>query len=275
MAFGFALIYNTTRTFHFAHGAVYTFTIYAVYTLSTLCGWPLWLAAVAALTLAALLGILVNELVYRPLVERHATPLVRLLSSLGTYLIVVNLITLVFGNEVIVLAPGMQPMVNVGSVLVSRIQLLTVAACTLIFASLLLLLRLTQLGRLIRAMSDDPELVAVLGTDPQNVRRLVFALGSTLAGAAAILKGLDVGTEPQVGMGAFLTGAVAMIIGGVGVFEGVVVGGLLVGVLQSFAVWSFSTKWQDAVTFLLLIVFLLFRPEGLLGRRRRVAGVVV
>ncbi len=86
---------------------------------------------------------------------------------------------------------------------------------------------------------------------------------------AAVLVGLDVGIDPHVGMNAVVIAAVALIVGGVGIFEGAAFGALLVGCLQSIAVWQMSARWQDMVTFLVLIIFLLFRPQGILGRRGR------
>lgn len=272
VAYGFALIYNTTRTFHFAHGAVYTFSVYLFYTISA-WGVPAWVVYLLTLAATALLGMTIDEVIYRPLVRRKSSLLIRLLSSLGAYIIIINLILMIYGNEMKVLNAKLQPTHKFGNVILSEVQLITVAACVLIFVALVLLLRMTHLGKTVRAMRDDPELVSALGMNPQNVRRLVFALGSTLAGVAAILKGLDVGADPNAGMVAFLSGTVAVIIAGVGVFNGVILGALLVGILQSFAVWKFSAQWQDTVTFLLLILFLLLRPEGIFGRRRRVEEI--
>jgi branched-chain amino acid transport system permease protein len=126
---------------------------------------------------------------------------------------------------------------------------------------------------MIRAMRDDVELLSSIGINPQHVRRIVFALGSSLAGVSAMLTGLDVGIDPNIGMVAILNGAVAVIVGGVGIFEGAAFGALLLGLLQSLAVWKFSARWQDTVTFLVLIIFLLLRPEGILGSRRRIEEV--
>src|SRR5204862_31594 len=122
-------------------------------------------------------------------------------------------------------------------------------------------------------MRDDPELVSAIGINPRIVRRIVFGLGSCIAGIAAILTGLDVGIDSNIGMAAILNGAVAVIIGGVGVFEGAAMGALLLGLLQSLAIWKVSARWQDTVTFVVLIFFLLIRPEGILGTRRRTEEV--
>jgi branched-chain amino acid transport system permease protein len=273
IAFGFALIYNTTRTFHFAHGAVYTCSVYFFYTLSMLWRWPFWLVIILTLVLTALLGITIDEVVYRPLGKRNSSLLIRMLSSLGVYIIIINLIIMIFGNEIKVLNAELQPTVSFSTVILSKVQVITAVSCFLIFTALLLFLRMTMLGKMVRAMRDDPDLISTMGVNPQNVRRFVFGLGSSLAGVAAILKGLDVGTDPNAGMVAFLNGAVAVIIGGVGIFEGVILGALLVGILQNFAIWKFSAQWQDTVTFLVLILFLLIRPEGFFGRRRRIEEI--
>jgi branched-chain amino acid transport system permease protein len=113
-----------------------------------------------------------------------------------------------------------------------------------------------------------------MGLNIQTVRLFVFALGSALAGTAAILSALDVGMDPHGGMPALLTAAVALIIGGVGTFEGAMVGAFLLGVLQSLVIWQASARWMDAVTFGLLVLFLLFRPQGLLGQRRRLEEAI-
>lgn len=273
VAFGFALIYNTTRTFHFAHGGIYTFSVYLFYTLNSLWAGHRWLTITLTLAATALLGVMIDEVVYRPLVKRNSSLLIRLLSSLGAYIIIINLIVMIYGSEIKVLNAELQPTSRFGPIILSEVQGITVLLCVPIFAGLIVILKATHLGKMIRAMRDDPELVSALGISPQNVRRIVFALGSSLAGVAAILKGLDVGTDPNAGMVAFLNGAVAVIIGGVGIFKGVILGALLLGIVQSFAIWKLSAQWQDAVTFLLLILFLLLRPQGLFGRRRRVEEV--
>lgn len=274
VALGFALIYNTTRTFHFAHGAIYTLAAYLFYTLSTLWGWPLLLSFPLTLGCAALAGMLIDEIVYHPLVECGSSLLIQMLSSLGVYIVIVNFIAMVYGDETKVMSPGLQPVYTLGSVILTRIQIMTSLSFVATFGILITILKKTYLGKLIRAMRDDTVLVAAMGISPRRLRLIVFSFGSTLAAVAAVLRGLDVGIEPHSGMVAMLSGAVALIIGGVGIFEGAALGALLLGVIQSFAVWKGSARWQETVTFLLLIFFLLCRPEGLLGSRRRVEEVV-
>jgi len=270
VALGFALIYNTTRTFHFAHGAVYTLAAYLFYTMRNLWSLPLLPAMALTLGLVAIFGILIDEMIYKPLVKRSSSLLIQLLSSLGLYIVIVNFIAMIYGNETKVLSPGVQPTYSLGAVILTQIQVATAVAFAVLFISFFVILRKTRLGKVIRAMRDDPQLISVMGINPLRVRRVVFALGSALAAVAAMLTGLDVGIDPNIGMAAILNGAVAVIIGGVGIFEGAALGALLIGILQSLAVWQASARWQETITFVVLILFLIFRPEGILGTRRRI-----
>lgn len=273
VALGFGLIYSTARVFHFAHAAVFVLSAYVFYTLYSILSTPLLLAFMLTLILISAVGIVIDEVFYLPLQRRNSSPLIQLLSSLALYIIIVNLIAMFYGNETKVLTPGIQPAYSFGDVILTEIQIVTLFVSVFIFAIIAVVLRRTQLGVKIRAMRDNPDLVSAIGINPRSIRRLVFATGSALAAIAAILQGLDVGMDPHAGMPALLNGAVAFIIGGIGVFEGPVLGGVLLGSVQSLVVWQASARWQDLFTFIVLILFLLFRPEGILGVRRRVEEV--
>jgi branched-chain amino acid transport system permease protein len=270
IALGFGLIYNTTRIFNFAYGAVYTLAAYLFYTFHISLEWNVWLAALLSIVSATVAGILIDEVIFSPLIERSSSTFITLLSSLGLYIVIINILALFYGAEIKTLSPGLQPTYSIGAILLTRIQIITLISSAILFTTLFITLRRTILGKVIRAMRDDPDLLLAMGIDQRLVRRTVFALGSALSAVAAILLGLDVGIDLNVGMAAILSAAVAVIIGGVGVFEGAAVGGLLLGILQSLVIWQTSAKWADAITFTFLIFFLLFRPEGLLGRRRRI-----
>jgi len=270
VALGFALIYGTTKTFHFAHGAVYTLSAYFLYTFYNLWKFPLSLAIVLSLFLTAIIGILVDELIYLPLDKKGSSPLIRMLSSLGLYIIMINFVAMIYGNETKVLNPSIQPTYHIGSLILTRIQAVIFLFSVLLFILLILFLRKMKAGMMIRAARDNSRLLSVVGINPRRIRWLVFSLGSLLAGIASLLNGLDVGIDPNIGMPVFLNGAVAVIIGGVGMIEGSILGALLLGILQSLVIWKFSARWQDTMTFILLILFLLFRPQGFLGVRRRI-----
>ncbi len=270
IALGFALIYNTIRVFHFAHGALYTLAVYLFYSLFVGLKLPVWLAALLSIAVSIVAGPLIDELIYAPLDKRSASSLIQMLSSLGVYIVIVNLIAMFYGNETKVLLPGVQPTFKLGGIILTRIQVIVFIAFIIIFFLLHFLLKNSNLGILIRAMRDNPQLVSVMGINPRPIRWSAMAIGTGLAGAAAILSGLDVGIDPNIGMTAFLNGAVAVIIGGIGRFETAAFGGLMLGLIQSLVIWQASARWQDMITFLILVFFLLFKPEGIFGVRRRV-----
>ncbi len=269
VALGFGLIYNSTNIFHFAHGAVYIISAYALYyTLVILQINPL-IAFPISILIAAFYGILIDLLIYRPLVKKNISQFAFIISSFGIYLFTVNLIALLFGNETKVLIPGIEKTYQFGSVILTRIQIysfLTFVIITILF----FISKKTKYGKLILAYSNNQKLTEVLGYNSSVIKIFIFGIGSLLAGIAANLSALDVGIDPQIGMSALLISAVSVIIGGVKIFEGALLGGILIGLIQSLVVWQFSAQWMDASTFILLIMFLLLRPQGILGIRKRI-----
>ena len=270
IALGFALIYNTTRIFHVSHGAVYTFSSYILYLFLIILRVPLLPSVFICLLLIPFMGIAIELLIYAPLERKGGSLLVALLSSLGFYIIVVNFIAMIFGNETKILRPAIEKTFTFGSVILTRIQVAQVLAFIILVPVVLLLLKKTNWGKSIRAIRDNSTLAVVMGINQRMIRISVFALGSALAALAAMLQALDVGMDPHVGMPALLTGAGAMIIGGVQVFEGAVVGAFCLGIMQGLIIWKISARWVDAITFVIFILFLVFKSEGLLGKRKRI-----
>lgn len=269
LALSFALIYNTTRTFHIAHGAVYTAAAYACYLFYVLCGWPLSLSVLLAVLLGAIIGVAMEITVYAPLVLRNSSPLVILISSLGVYIVIVNLIAIFFGNDTKLLHPGTEQIYHFGPVIFTQTQLITILAALILLPIFILFLNQTIWGKFVCALRDNAILANVIGINVQAVRLLVFGLGSSLAAVTAVLTVMDVGVDPQAGMPLLLSAVVALIIGGVGTFEGPVIGGFVLGLLQSIVVWFISAHWSIAITFAVLIIFLLIRPSGLIGWQQR------
>jgi branched-chain amino acid transport system permease protein len=269
VALGFGLIYNTTRIFHIAHGIIYTVAAYILYTFVRGLGLRFVWSLLLALTFATILGVGVEVFIYYPFYRKKASVGVILIGSLGIYIFLVNFVAMLYGNETKILSPGVEKTFHFSSVILTRIQLLEIVAFLILFSLSVLLLKKTKLGKIIRALADNPNLVTVLGVDVRRVRIYIFALGSFLAGVASCLVALDVGMDPNVGLGAFLIAAVAVIVGGVGIFEGAALGSFILAILQNLMIWKVSAKWQNALVFLILIFFLLFKPEGILGKRRR------
>jgi len=273
VAVGFGLIFFSCRTFHIAHGAVYTLAGFTTYAGLALLGWPLAASAAGGLIACITLGAVIEIVIYYPLINpqraRKASSAILMMSSLGAYIIVVNFIAMIAGNDVIFLRPGVAQTVKVPGVILTHVQVAQLIVGGGSLGILAIALRVTQFGRTIRALSDDPELVSILGHSVRMYRIGIMVAGSALAGAGSILAALDVGINPHVGFSAVLTAAVATIAGGFGRLLAPALGCLLLALLQSFVVWQTSQKWSSAVVFGFLILILLLRPQGILSSVKR------
>jgi len=270
VALGFGLIYYVNRVFHIAHGAVYVTAGYVAFI--TLASWkvPILLALTSTVLASILMGVLIEITVYGPLVRRKASPAVTLVSSLGVYIAFVNFLAMCFGDERKILRPGVAKTIEFHNVIVTEVQVAQVAVALFVIVFLYCFLFGTRYGRLGRAIADNPTLASVLGINVTANRILVAGLGSALAGLAAFLASLHAGIDPTIGFSVVLAATVACIIGGIGNFLAPALGALFIGILESLTVWQFSGKWSSATTFCLLILFLIFRPQGFLGAEKRV-----
>lgn len=267
IALSFALIYLPTRFFHFAHGAVFAWGAYFGYICFVLLKLPPWMALPLAVGMTAVLGMVLEVAIYRPLQRRGATGLVLLLASLGLYVVLQNLISLLFGDEVKSLRGGqVVEGYPVFGARITPIQIWMIFASLASFALIWAVLKFTKFGKALRAVASDPELALVHGVDSERIILGAFAFGSGLAGLAAILVALDVDMTPTMGLNALMMGIVAMIVGGVGSVPGTLLGGLLLGLAQHLGVWKVGSEWQDAIAFTILLAFVLFRPYGVMGR---------
>lgn len=272
IAIGFSLIYTTTRFFHFAHGAVYTSGAYLAYLFYIVLGLPPYLSFPLAVVGSALIGAGMELAIYRPMRKRDATPLVLLIASLGLFIILQNIISLTFGDDIKSIRTGP---VKVGLLVpgtdarITPIQLTIIGVAVALIVLTYLILRFTRLGKALRAVSSNSELARVSGINTKRVILFAFLLGSALAGASAILIALDVDMTPTMGFSALMMGVVAVIVGGVGNVAGASAGGFLLGLALHLGVWHISSKWQNAIAFVILLIFLLFRPQGFFGKRLR------
>lgn len=268
----FSLVYRTTGVFHVVLGGGIALAPYVVLT-ATGCGIAPWGAVLLALAVVALLCVLVEETVHWPLTRQRAPSEVHFIASLGFYLVTVQCIALAWGNESRVLRTGADVTWSFGNVILAQRQLvgsLLALGCTLV---LLAWLKGANRGVELRALADNPLLVSLLGRNVPVIRRWVFALSGALAAAAALGQSWDVGFDPHSGLKSVLIGMVAMIIGGTGSYVGPLVGGVLLGVLRAEVAWFGSSRWEEAATFALLVVFLFLRPGGIFKRQVRLEAL--
>jgi len=269
VSLGFALVYNTTKIFHIAYAVIYMFCPYMILTFYSALGYPLLLSFLIAIVITILLSLLMEIIVYKPLSRKNSSSNIVMISSIGIMIIIINAIALLYGNETKILNQDISKTISFGNVIITYTQLAQFLISSFLLAAFILFLKFTKFGIKTRAMRDDDILCSLFGTDIYKMRLTLFTLSAFFAAIGGGLVAYDVGMDPYVGMPMLLNAVVALIIGGIGRFEAPILGGFIIGILQSLSVWAFSARWQDAVTFTLLILFLLFRPQGLLGEKRR------
>jgi branched-chain amino acid transport system permease protein len=282
VALGFSLIYRSTKIFHIAHACVYTAAAYFLYLFHIQAHMGLVVSIVLSLICTGILGILMEITVYHPLFKEEASSSVMLISSIGIMTIVINTIAMLWGNETKIIVSGISevkkfnnPFASVESpfkeIILTVPQLYQFGISILTILLVLAVLKYTKFGKKVNAICDNDRLVEIFGISLTRYRVMIFFIGSLMAGLGSVLFAVDVGMDPYVGMPILLIAAVAVIVGGVGYFFGAVLGGFLMGFAKALVVWKMSAKWENMIVFILLILFLLLRPEGILSRSKRKA----
>ena len=269
LAVAFGLVYRSAKVFHIAYGGLYVLSAYILFAGVSWFGLPVWLACVLAVLLSAVAGVATEAGFYRPFAKRRSGPGVVLVASLGLFIVLENAVALTFGNEVRTLPRGIANSYTIAGIRLSSIQLLQLGVSLLALGALALAMRRVRALKAIWAMGDEPELLETLGNPLPRYRMIVFAIATALAAIPACLIGIDTGMNPHMGMHYLLIGAVAMLAGGIDRFSGWVLGGFLLAILHSLIVWKLSSQWMDLATFSVLIAVLLFRPQGIMGTRKR------
>lgn len=267
VAIGFSLTYGLLRFLNLAHGSLYVIGAYLAF-LSFSLGVPILGAFIIAILGAALIGIVMNYAVYKPLRNRKSTSLIMLLASLGIFIFVENLIIALFGAEVktIRLGPVVQGMDFFGAIITqTQVVIIVVSIATLFLVEIFL--KKTRTGKAMRATADNKDVAQVIGIDVERITTYVFALGSALAASAGVLIAIEQNLEPTMGLMMVVKGFTAGVVGGLGSVRGAVAGAFLLGLVENIGIWFLPSGYKDAIAFVVLVVFLIFRPHGIFGRK--------
>ncbi|MCO5100335.1 MAG: branched-chain amino acid ABC transporter permease [Burkholderiaceae bacterium] len=277
-AIGLTLTYNILRFANFAHGEFLTFGAYfalvfasffaSANTIGPLTfGWGFLAAVAIALVLTALLALVLDRLLFRPL-RRSDVTVTLVIASFGASLMLRNVVVFVWGSRPEYYSRNIAVSSEiVPGVRMSADEVFVVVLTALLMLALHLFLTRTALGRSMRAVSDDPSLARVAGIDVQSVIRWTWFIGAGLAAVAGILFGLTVQISSEMGFNLILPMFAAAILGGIGSIYGAVLGGLIIGLAQSMSVPLIGAAYKPAVAFLLMFVILLVYPKGILGDR--------
>lgn len=264
---GFTIIYNSSSFFNFAHGAVFTIGAYIAYTCFTLLKFNFTSSFLLATIGAGSIGVLINQLVYKPLRQQKASNLVFLVASFGLSILLQNLIQLFYGAQSLTLTTGeIKEGKQILGAFITDNQILILLSAISLNIALILLIRKTKLGKAMQAVANDPIAAGIVGINPEKVITISFFIGSALAGAAGVLISLETNLEPTMGMNAVLKGVIASIIGGMGIIPGALLGGIFLGLTENIGTFFTNSGWKDGIAFSVMIIFLLFRENGILGK---------
>ena len=269
LAIGFALVYNTTKVFHLAAAGLYVVAAYAFYSFVSLLHFPVFLGAIVAIAVTMFFSLLTEILVYRPLWKKKASTNVSLIAAVGILTILVNLVALLYGNAPKVVENSLKTTYSFGNLILSQPQAWQACIGLLAVFAFIIFIHQTSWGKRFRAISDDEVLFSTLGYSVNGTRTIAFLLSGAFIALSSCLNVYEVGMDPNMGMNILINAMAAMIIGGIGRFDACVLGGLTLGLIQSLVLMQLPSSWQAGVTFLILMLFLFFRPQGIAGYKQR------
>jgi len=269
LGISFTAIFAPTKIFHFMHASVYVFAGYFLYQFAMGWGWPVPVSVLVAVLLAGVMGVLAERVIYSPLRRMGAGSMEMLLSSFGGYVILQNLILLIWKSDprTVKIPEVLKNGIPVGLLTFTPLDILTVITSGAALAAVTLFMRRTKVGKAMRAVENDPLGATITGIPTEWVRLVSFFLGSVLVAVAVTFHVVDKGLEPTIGVNAVLVATVAMIVGGVGSYGGAALAGFMIGIAENLGIWQIPSEWKNTITFCVLVLFILFRPRGFFGHR--------
>ncbi|HEL1586144.1 TPA: branched-chain amino acid ABC transporter permease [Streptococcus suis] len=272
LALGYTMVYGIIKLINFAHGDIYMMGAFMGYYLLNKMtfiqdgGLRFFLALVLSMVGTAILGVVIEFLAYRPL--RNSTRIAALITAIGVSFFLEYVMVYFFTADVKAFPQAIEAVnFNLGPVTVTNIQLIILGVALTLMVALQLIVKKTKMGKAMRAVSVDSDAAQLMGINVNRTISFTFALGSALAGAAGVLLGLYYNQiEPLMGMTPGLKAFVAAVLGGIGIIPGAALGGFVIGIIETFTYVIGLDTFRDAIVYIVLIIILLVRPSGILGK---------
>lgn len=267
IALGYTMVYGIAKMLNFAHGDVIMVGGYVSMLAVTSLGVPAWLSVLIAMAVCTVLGVIIEKLAYKPL--RTASSLAVLITAIGVSYFLQNSALLIWGANPKVYTPIISGSVKLfdGQLSISAISILTIAVCIIIMIGLTLFTSKSKMGKAMRACSEDKAAAQLMGINVNKTISVTFAIGSALAAVAGVLLcSFSPTLMPTTGSMPGIKAFTAAVFGGIGSIPGAFLGGILLGIIESLAKAYLSTQLANSIMFAVLIIVLLVRPAGLLGK---------
>ena len=269
IALGYTMVYGIAKMLNFAHGDVIMIGAYISFCVTSYLGLPAWVSVIAAVAVCTILGIVIEGLAYKPL--RGTPSLAVLITAIGVSYFLQNAAQLIWSSSPknFTSVVTMKPISMAdGKIVITGEVLLTVAVCILVMVGLTLFTGKTRTGKAMRAVSEDRDAAQLMGINVNQTISTTFAIGSALAAIAGVLLCSTVPTlQPTTGSMPGIRAFTAAVFGGIGSIPGAMLGGILLGIIETFSKAYLSTQFSDAIVFSVLIIILLVKPAGLLGKQ--------
>ena len=269
IALGYTMVYGIARMLNFAHGDIIMVGGFSVFTIVTTMGGSPVVGILASVVVCTVLGVTIERVAYRPL--RDASPLAVLITAIGVSYLLQNVALLIFGSNArqftsVITVPALK--LAGGKLSISSVTIVTILSCIVIMAALMTFINKTKMGQAMLAVSEDRGAATLMGINVNRTISVTFAIGSALAAVAGVLlcsayPSLSPYTGSMPGIKAF----VAAVFGGIGSIPGAFIGGILLGIIENLAKAYISSQLSDAIVFSVLIIVLLVRPTGILGKK--------
>ena len=268
IALGYTMVYGIAKMLNFAHGDIIMVGAYAIFTTLAMSG-NLIVAIIASIAICALMGVMIEKLAYKPL--RSASPLAVLITAIGVSYFLQGLAQLIFGSKSQTITMPSFGSITLGSVTIEIRTLITLIVGAMIMVGLTLFVKYTRTGRAMLAVSEDKGAAQLMGVNVNRIIMITFAIGSALAACASVFYLLSIPSiTPTLGAMPGIKAFTAAVIGGIGSIPGAMIGGVLLGLVEKIcAAFPAISPYTAAIEFGLLILILLVKPIGLLGKRRR------
>ena len=271
IALGYTMVYGIAKMLNFAHGDVIMVGAFITYTMCSTMGLSPVIGVLAAVVACTLLGMAIEKVAYKPL-RKATSPLAVLITAIGVSYLLQNVALLIFGANAkaftsVVSVPALK--LADGQINITGETIVTIVTCLIIMAGLMLFINKTKAGRAMRAVSEDKGAAELMGVNVNQTISITFAVGSALAAVAGVLFIAQYETLlPTLGALPGIKAFVAAVLGGIGSIPGAMLGGLILGIIESLAKAYISTQLSDAIVFSVLVIVLLVKPSGLLGKMK-------